>query len=432
MVIHPYIRVCLNGRMHNSPTTSNAIRISIILPVFRNLAITRACIESVCQSHLPERALLTVINDGSPEEDIVEYCLEASQRLGFNFINNQENVGFVKTANQGMSLDSGADVILLNSDTVVPRNWVERLQRCAYAEDATGTVTPFSNTGTICSYPVFPLSNPLPCGWSTQELDDVVQTANDGLQHNIPTAVGFCMYIKRSCIEATGVFDEENFGLGYGEECDFSLRSAAKGWKHVLAADLFVYHEGGASFSSESDDRKHRADAVMDKLHPQYDELITAFIQNDSLAYLRQNIDTARIQKRAGDLPVVFAEHARYQQSLLTRVTREKDNLEREKLQSEKLANLLSRSREEFQQTDSALTAAHLALEELGANFTTLQQDAQKLHSDVERLTSEIDTLSSELYISNDQRQELSDRLELIFNSRSWRYTRWLRRDEPT
>jgi acetyltransferase-like isoleucine patch superfamily enzyme len=48
------------------------------------------------------------------------------------------------------------------------------------------------------------------------------------------------MYIKRTCLHETGPCDEANFGHGYGEECDFSLRASALGWKHAVAADVFV------------------------------------------------------------------------------------------------------------------------------------------------------------------------------------------------
>ena len=47
---------------------------------------------------------------------------------------------------------------------------------------------------------------------------------------DIPTAVGFCMYIRRDCLARTGWFDADAFGTGYGEENDFCLRAAVAGW----------------------------------------------------------------------------------------------------------------------------------------------------------------------------------------------------------
>ncbi len=89
-------------------------------------------------------------------------------------------------------------------------------------------------------------------GWTISSLDDIFSDVNSGQSVEIPTTVGFCMYIKRSCIDAVGLFDENTFGRGYGEECDFCLRASQKGWGHVLCADTFVYHAGGVGFGSLS------------------------------------------------------------------------------------------------------------------------------------------------------------------------------------
>ncbi len=68
-----------------------------------------------------------------------------------------------------------------------------------------------------------------------------------------PTTVGFCMYIRRAALDEAGPFDAKTFGKGYGEENDFCLRSAALGWRHHIACDTFVRHEGGASFGAAAD-----------------------------------------------------------------------------------------------------------------------------------------------------------------------------------
>jgi GT2 family glycosyltransferase len=52
-----------------------------------------------------------------------------------------------------MRLHPERDVVLLNSDTVVANDWLDRLLACADLESRIGTVTPFSNNATICSFP---------------------------------------------------------------------------------------------------------------------------------------------------------------------------------------------------------------------------------------------------------------------------------------
>ncbi len=384
------------------PDSSNPayLRITIVVPVFRNLAVTRNCLESLIASNLPDNASITVIDDSSPEEELSAYCRGLAAEAGFRLIVNESNLGFVKTANKGFSLDPEADILLLNSDTVVSKNWLQRLQACAYSETDIGTVTPFSNNGTICSYPVFSDSNSLPTHWTAAELDHAFQVANTGTYGEIPTAIGFCMYIKRSCLNETGIFDEANFGHGYGEECDFSLRASASGWKHVVAADVFVYHEGGASFASESTKRKHHADKMMHGLHPHYHQLITNFLLADPLYNLRKNVDAVRLKDKPEDSVAILEEHSRYTRTILERVADSHRAMLSEQQQRLHLDQMLGECRNQFAKTDQALS------------------EAQKVVDDLK------------VYLDNAQiyAQHLKEHIRNLEQSRSWRYTAWLRR----
>src|SRR5258707_8983466 len=101
-------------------------------------------------------------------------------------------------------------------------------------------------------------------------LDAAFATANRGLSAEIPTAVGFCMYIRRRCLDRVGAFDEERYGAGYGEEVDFCMRAARAGFRHMVAADVFVRHVGEVSFGPAADSRRQQAQAVVDGLYPEF------------------------------------------------------------------------------------------------------------------------------------------------------------------
>lgn len=423
--------------MNATGSQPNAPAVNVIVPIYKNLAVTRNCLESLGTHPTPDNTRVTLILDGSPEDALVEYCQRAAEKFDFDIIVNKENQGFVKTANEGMQLHSDNDVVLLNSDTVVSGNWLNRLRSSAYQKESIGTVTPFSNNATICSYPVFPCANALPPNWSIEALDKVFKSANANEQHPIPTAVGFCMYIKRACLEDVGLFDEDNFGLGYGEECDFSLRAANKGWSHMLAADVFVYHEGGASFSSESDARKSAADEVIAKLHPEYDNLVTSFIHNDPLANLRAQVDQQRILERPSELQQILTERSEQAKTLRAGLAKERENTELTIAEVRKLEQFLDHSRGEFQAADRALKTtqatldkAHKALDTLGESFNRVQDEGKVLHEQTQQLAGEIDTLGEQLYLSREEAGSLKDRLEQIYASRSWRYTKWMRKEK--
>ena len=138
--------------------------------------------------------------------------------------------------------------MLLNSDTLVNGDWLDRMVATARSMPEIGTATPFSNNATICSYPDCNVENDFALEIDDAALDRIAATVNAGRWVPIPTAVGFCMLIKRACIEAIGLFDHATFGRGYGEEVDFCQRAKAAGWINGLVGSVFVRHFGSASF----------------------------------------------------------------------------------------------------------------------------------------------------------------------------------------
>lgn len=304
--------------------SSQPVPVDIIIPVYRNLSATRRCIESVLGSEPGPRGKIIVIEDAAPEPEVREFCHSLAARPELVVMHNTENLGFVATVNRGIAASTGNDIVLLNSDTEVANDWLQRMQNRAYAEEDIGTVTPLSNNASVCSYPVPMKPNPLPEGWALEALDALASEANAGAALELPTAVGFCMYIRRACIDAIGVFDVENFGIGYGEECDFSMRARAAGWRNMLAPDVFVYHEGGQSFSGQTEARIRDAEATLHRIHPQYHVLATRFIDEDPVRPFRDALDRARLDARQADAPAIIGALKTHRDAVIdTRTNRE-------------------------------------------------------------------------------------------------------------
>jgi hypothetical protein len=198
--------------------------VDVIIPVYGGLELTLACIESVMVD-LPRWARIVVVDDASPDLQLVEQLQKLAARKRITLLAQKFNRGFPSTANIGMRHDATRDVVILNSDTLTPSGWLTRLRDAAYSEPEIGSATPLSNDATIVSYPSVEHPNPAPRLDETIQLDAFAQTINAGLLIDIPTAVGFCVYIKRDCIQATGLFREDLFAQGYGEENDFCIRA---------------------------------------------------------------------------------------------------------------------------------------------------------------------------------------------------------------
>ena len=195
-----------------------------------------------------------------------------------------------------MRNDATRDVVLLNSDTLVPPGWLSSLREAAYSAADIGSATPFSNAATILSYPSVDEPNEMPDLRETIHIDALSHVANAGQLVDIPTAIAFCTYVKRDCLNATGLLREDIFAQGYGEENDFCIRARHLGWRHVGVPSMFVAHVGGSSFGSEKQHLIERNLRTLNQLHPGYDALVQDFRKIDPLAEPRRRLDMARWQ----------------------------------------------------------------------------------------------------------------------------------------
>ncbi|MBL8522129.1 MAG: glycosyltransferase, partial [Betaproteobacteria bacterium] len=207
-----------------------------------------------------------------------------------------------------LALHADRDVVLLNSDTEVANDWLDRLLACAAANPHAASISPFSNNATLCSYPRIGESNPLPAGMSLVAVDNLFKSANRGQSVQVPTTVGFCMYLRRSVLNLIGLLDEAAFGRGYGEENDWCLRATAAGHTHLLCGNVFVYHRGEVSFGADASPGKLQSQAIIDARYPQYSRDIAAHFEEDPARPMRRAADIARLC--ASPLPrVLFVTH---------------------------------------------------------------------------------------------------------------------------
>ena len=279
--------------------------VDIIVPVYRGIEDTRRCLKSVLAAPGQTAWRLIVINDCSPEPEVTQWLRTFAKRdARITLLENAENLGFVATVNRGMSISQDNDVLLLNSDTEVANDWLDRIQCAAHCGPRVASVTPFSNNATICSYPRFCQPNELPDGFDTASLDFLFATYLSGQTAELPTGVGFCMYIRRACLNEVGLFDVESFGKGYGEENDFCIRAHDAGWVNLHALDTFVRHAGGISFGDSKSTRELQAMETLRRLHPGYESNVHEYLQRDPAGPARLSVDIARIT--ASGRPVIL------------------------------------------------------------------------------------------------------------------------------
>jgi len=261
--------------------------IDVIIPVYNAPDDVRDCLASVL-SHLRPDARVVLIDDASPDPRIAALFAEIEARAHPQVVllENETNLGFTGTANRGMHL-SRADVVLLNSDTLVTAGWLDAIIDGAAADPRIGTITPFSNNAEILSFPRFCEDNVWSPGADPAPIAAAIAAAAVPTYPDLPTGVGFCMYVRRALIDDVGVFDPI-FGVGYGEENDLCLRAATAGWRNVLADNAFVVHTGGRSFAGRKHELGPRNIEVLVGRHPHYLDMVRTYIAADPLRALRE------------------------------------------------------------------------------------------------------------------------------------------------
>lgn len=270
--------------------------VDVIIPVYDGYDETLRAIYNALQAANITKHEVIVITDCGPNRALNSE-LEGLARQGlFTLLKNETNLGFVQTVNRGFGLHPERDVLILNADAFVNGDYLDRM-RAHTVRGRVATVTPFTSNGEICSYPHVCRDNSWKLELNDQELDNIAAKVNHGRHVEIPTGVGFCMYITREALNEVGFFDAEVFGKGYGEENDFCVRASEKGFSHLLAGDVYVRHAGGVSFSERKLQAIQRAMRIMEERHPGYNSTIQSYISRDPATALRRPLDVARLKR---------------------------------------------------------------------------------------------------------------------------------------
>lgn len=272
--------------------------IDIVVPVYNGFEYLEPLFESIIKNtNLKYRVI--IVDDCSPDQRIFPILKKYESKFANALlVKNQSNLGFIGSVNRAVTEVSSEFFVILNTDTEVPYDWLARLLNPMLMEMDVASVTPFSNAATICSFPIFLQDNPIYLGLSLDFID--AEFSKIPLVYpliTLPTGIGFCMGIRKSVVDEIGMFDTI-FGKGYGEENDWCMRAAYKGYKHVFATNLYVYHKHGGSFPT------HEKLALVEKnlkllgdKHPSYHGLVQEHISGNPAEAVRQLVKLMLLAK---------------------------------------------------------------------------------------------------------------------------------------
>jgi O-antigen biosynthesis protein len=264
--------------------------VTIMVPIFGDYEATRFCLDSLVPELISTGHRAILVNDASPDPQITKYLTELESEPHVEVLTNKHNLGFVGSINWALSRVSQGDIIILNSDTVVPSGFINRLATAALSSPDIGTVTPLSNNGEFTSFPIPNLANPLGSREEVERIDRIAAKLNTGEIIDIPTGIGFCLYITRACLDAFGPLSDD-FSPGYLEDADFCLRALEGGFRSVCAPSVYVGHAGSKSFGLEKRALVVRNLALLERQFPQHRMECARFMAADPLRPAREAIE---------------------------------------------------------------------------------------------------------------------------------------------
>lgn len=281
-------------------------KISVIIISYNNFHTTTGpCLDSL-KSLSGNRWEIIVIDNGS-NDGTQEYLTNyAHQNTNIHIHCNSENRGFAGGNNDGVNLASGEIIILLNSDTVVSQEALLLLSKKLIDHDDWCMIGPMTNEA----------GNEQLLYVNEREKDKIIDQGKIWCENSknshieTDSLVFFCVAMRRTFYTKLGGLDE-GYGVGFFEDADFCVKAMESGKKLVIAEDVFIYHQGSASFSqlvniknilrknkkifikknSPSKKMKHVREKVLDVMRTYTREIgnYTNYINKKSIIYRFEN-----------------------------------------------------------------------------------------------------------------------------------------------
>jgi len=220
--------------------------LSIIIVSYNTTQELEACLRSVFESVGKFNFEVIVVDNKSLDNSVSMTIKNFPEVI---LIENKENYGFAKAVNQGLKIAKGNYFLLLNPDTKVVNNAIEKLVDFAKKQQNLGAVgskllNPDGSPQASC-YNLPSVKNAVLEYWFGKKGSYEKYLPNLQEPVKVEAVVGAVMLIPRSSIEKIGFFDEKYFM--YFEDLDWCRRAKSKGLKIFWYPHVNFIHEHGSS-----------------------------------------------------------------------------------------------------------------------------------------------------------------------------------------
>ena len=230
----------------------HAIDLSVIILSFNTLELTKMCLQTLFASELGTYFMEVIVCDNGSVDGSVDMIRKEFPRV--TIIENKRNVGFAAGNNPGLRKAVGRYLLLLNTDTEVPRHTLATMIRFMDGRPDVGAATcklllPNGSMDPAChrGFPTLWVSLTYLIGLErlfprTRLFGEYHQGYKDmNTVHEVDCIVGAFFLVRRQVITDVGLLDEDYFM--YGEDIDWCFRIRQKGWKIMFNPKVTILHK---------------------------------------------------------------------------------------------------------------------------------------------------------------------------------------------
>jgi radical SAM superfamily enzyme YgiQ (UPF0313 family)/GT2 family glycosyltransferase len=254
-VDYPYLKMVVGGYREVRPP----LAVDIIIPTYENEELTLNCLNSI-KDHTDHNIYRVILVDNGSKNTVnIEAFLSTMPSI---FLKLPINEGFVKAVNAGLKISTAPAICLLNNDTVVTTNWLEKLLTTLYSKDDIGVVGPMTMFTRMnydsqhCLSLHSTLLPPHACWWNLEKVNSELATRHTGEVMELQFVAFLCAIIKREVYNKVVKSNpryknglDENFKMGLWDDVDWCTTANKLGFKTVLSLDTCIYHKGRSTFN---------------------------------------------------------------------------------------------------------------------------------------------------------------------------------------
>lgn len=232
------------------------VNCSIVIPNYNGHQFLEICLRSLYEQRESEVSFEVILVDNASTDQSLSFIRTEFPEVIIIQLN--QNYGFSRAVNEGISVSKGEFVVLLNNDTEVEERWLISLY-----QHINQSMSTFSVSSKMIRFDereiIDDAGDELTLfGWAFKRGDGEKSSDFKGSETIFSSCAGAAIY-RKSIFNEIGLFDEQFFA--YLEDVDIGYRARIFGYENYYCPKAIVYHIGSGTSGSKYNDFKIKLSA---------------------------------------------------------------------------------------------------------------------------------------------------------------------------